>query len=83
MAAVDDARQMRQALFAMTARLVADFRHVPSSRVLTTVAVCRSELARAGTAGCHGLDAIEALTRARLGTFRVIPRYCRDDDDPR
>ncbi len=75
MTAVDDARKSREALFGMTERLVADYVCVPSGRVLSIVALCRSELSRAGVPAERLLEATEAMVRSHLEVRIPRPRH--------
>ena len=66
----------------MTERLIADYDCVPAGRVLAIVALCRSDLYRAGVWGDGLIAATEAMVRGRMDAWvgqdranaaRVVP----------
>ncbi len=78
MTASDEARRDRAALFATIDRLASDYDWAPTGQILATVALCRSELMRAGLHGDGLLAACEAMTRIRLDSRLPRPRRHRE-----
>ena len=74
-AILDEARKYRSDLVGVTERLIEDFDWVPAGRVLATVAVCRSELARTGVRGEGLLEATEAMARSRMNARAPGQRF--------
>ena len=70
MSTAEQARRHRSALLETTERLIAEQDGlVPAGRVLSVVAVCRSELYRTGLRGDALVAATEAMVRVRLQAF--------------
>jgi hypothetical protein len=63
---VDQARNLRTEMVALTERLIAEFDRTPAGRVIAVVTLCRHQLAEAGLHGDGLVYATESMARTRM-----------------